>query len=441
MRPSALFLSLIAAWAVLALVMACLAIFAEPWAVLNQAWAIFGSVLALAAFIDALRPGPLSKLKVTRQIAHSLALGAKSQCELSVTNGLSRALTITLAEPQCPQLAISGFPLTLKLASGANKQVRYQLTPIARGEVSLGKSRAWVISPWQLWQHRVTLGEASTLKIYPNFAPIAQIANLGIEQHARQLGIHLAQKRGEGLEFKQLRDFVEGDAMRQVDWKATARHNRPISREYQDERNQDVFFMLDCGRRLRHKDGDLSHFDHALNAILLTGYIAMRQGDGAGFTSFAGSRRWLQPVKGHAGITTLMETLYDLKSTTQNSDFLDAAQQFIKRHRRRSLVVLVSNIRPEDNDDLTSAIQLLSKHHVVTVASLRENLIDDCLSQEVNNFQQALNFTACHKHQCERKTVARNLRARGVSLIDTKPEQLHMHLVDEYFRVKRSGKL
>ena len=441
MRPSALLLSLLAAWAALAFAMACIAIFTQPILLLKQLWLILGAVLGVATLLDALRPGPLQRLTLARNIAHSLALGAKSQVELIITNNAPRNLAITLAEPHCPQVNQTSFPMQLTLNRGEEKRIRYPLVPVARGEATLGRSRAWVLSPWRLWQHRVTLGHSSELKIYPNFAPIAQIAHLGIEQHVRQLGVHLAQKRGEGMEFKQLRDFVEGDAMRQVDWKATARHNRPISREYQDERNQDVFFLLDCGRRLRHKEGDLSHFDHALNAILLTGYIAMRQGDGAGFNSFAGSQRWLDPVKGHVGITTLMETLYDLKSTTQNSDFLDAAQQFIKRHRRRCLVVLVSNIRPEDNDDLIQAVQLLSKYHVVTVASLRENFIDDNLGRDIDSFQQALDYAGTHKHNSERKTVARNLRARRVSLIDTEPEQLHMRLVDEYFRIKRSGVL
>ncbi|BFM07714.1 DUF58 domain-containing protein [Halioxenophilus aromaticivorans] len=441
MRPSALLISLLGIWLGWALLIAVVAIFIGQTPLLQVVWYCFGAVIIVIAILDALRPGPLNQLTVSRVLPHSLALGVNTEVVLTLTNNLNRPLDIELVEPPSPLLTAGGFPARLSLPPGTSQKLRYQLTPIARGNTTLAGSVLRITSAWRMWQHKWVATNTNEVKVFPNFAPIAHIGQLGLEQHIRQLGVHLAQKRGEGMEFKQLRDFVEGDSMRQVDWKATARHGRPISREYQDERNQDVFFLLDCGRRLRHKQDHLSHFDHALNAILLTAYIAIRQGDGAGFQSFAGPQRWLSPVKGANGINKLLETLYDLTNTTANSDYLQAAQQFVQRHRRRSLVVLVSNVRPEDNDDLISAVQLLAKHHVVTVASLREELLTETLNQPVGNFSEALQYCATHGHTLERKAVGTNLRARGVSLIDTEPQFLHKRLVDEYFRIKRSGRL
>jgi len=441
MRPGKVLLGLLLAWCGLALLIAFLKVVGVAADNLRPAWMISGATLALLALIDAMRPGSLRKLDIERELAQSLALGVDTKAKVHVSNTLDRKLYITLAEPPCKKLIFKGFPVRLTLQPNEQATVSYQVLPIERGEASLPGFIARVDSPWQLWQHRIYLASKTEVKIYPNFSPISQIAQLGIEQHVRKLGVHLAQRRGDGMEFKQLREFVEGDALRQIDWKTTARYRRPISREYQDERNQDVFFLLDCGRRLRHKDGDLSHFDHALNAILLTAYIAIHQGDSAGFCSFAGAERWLNPVQGHRGVTELLSVLYDLQSSVENSDFLQVAEDFIKRHRRRSLVIIVSNVRVEDREDLLKAMQLLSKHHVVLVTSMRERLMDEILNKPVATFQDALQYSATHMLLTERTRLMQNLNSHGVVAIDTLPEMLHVHLVNQYFKLKRSRRL
>ncbi|WP_317929431.1 DUF58 domain-containing protein [Halioxenophilus sp. WMMB6] len=401
-----------------------------------------GILLTIAALIDAFRPGPLNqKLSIERELPGSLGLGVNCKARAVLHNQLPRELTLILAEAPSDKLNIKQLPVKLRLKPNQKSEVLYSVIPTDRGVETLQEFIVRVDSPWLLWQHKIRIGNHSTVKIYPNFSPIAHIAALGVEQHVRQLGIHLSQRRGEGMEFKQLREFIEGDALRQIDWKTTARQRKPISREYQDERNQEIFFLLDCGRRLRHKDGELSHFDHALNAILLTAYIAIRQGDSAGFASFAGQERWLSPVKGSMGVNRLLNLLFDLQSTLENSDFLQVAEKFQARHRRRSLVIIVSNIREEDSEDLIKATRLLSKSHVVMVASLREHLLDETLNRPATNFSDSLAYAATHQFMAERQQVLHKLVNAGVVVVDSLPEQLHIRLVNEYFRLKRSHRL
>lgn len=446
MRPTQRLLFVVGLWlagAVLLVILRAFSVnsFSPVIDIFMPCWWLAGIGLACCAIIDALRPGPLKSIIIERRIPTSLALGVTTPATLSITNTLNRHLTLILGEAPSPALQLQGLPVQLRLAPDSRGDVSYQVTATARGNTELQPTVLRIDSPWHLWQHRIRLGTSTPLKIYPNFAPIAYLADVGMEQRLRQLGIHDVQARGEGLEFKQLREFVEGDSLRQVDWKATARQRKPISREYQDERDQDIFFLLDCGRRLRHLDDGLSHFDHALNAVLLTAYIALRQGDAVGLLSFAGTQRWLQPVKGNAAINVLLNKVYDLQSTAMNSDFLQVAEDFSRRHRKRSLVIIISNIHEEDNQDLSMATQLLSERHTVVVASLKEMFLDQELQKPVTTFTEALNYSATHSYATERSHVLKQLATTGINIVDALPAQLHIKLANEYLRLKKSHSL
>ncbi|MYM62943.1 DUF58 domain-containing protein [Pseudomaricurvus sp. HS19] len=441
MRPALLLLAAAATWVLAAAVLAGLRYagqLPDGWV---SGWWIAGLLLLLVAAVDALRPGPLASVAVHRQLPGSLALGVPSHVSMTIANPLSRQLDLYISEAPVAALKIEGMPARLVLPAGTEQTLSYTVTPVLRGDLLLARPVARIWSRLRLWQHRVRPGDELELKIYPDFAPVRYLAEIDMEQRMRQLGIHQALARGEGMEFKQLRNFIEGDALRQVDWKASARHRKPISREYQDERDQDIFFLLDCGRRMRHKDGELSHFDHALNAVLLTSWIAFRQGDAVGLLSFAGRERWLSPVKGDQGIKLLLNRVYDLQSTPAHSDFIQAAEDFSSRHRKRALVVIVSNVRDEDYGDLLAATKLLSRRHEVVVASMREEFLDQVMAAPVATFDDALGYAATHGYLAERRKVMEQLVVSGVSVIDTLPGSLPIQLASEYLRLKKSHRL
>lgn len=445
MRPSYKLLQLLVGWTCLAftllLLRRVLSLSDASMAPLNGLWWGLGGVGLLACLYDARRPQHLHTIEVKRKLPASLALGVRSMVQLEIRNPLHNSLRITLHEDYPAAVEVRHLPVEVTLTAQTSKTLEYPLTPIRRGDARFGRSYLRINSRWGLWQRLVIVGKATPIRIYPNFAPIAHFATLGMEANIHQLGIHLAQRRGAGSEFHQLREFRVGDALRQIDWKASARQHKPISREYQDERDQAVVFLLDCGRRLRAKDDALSHFDHALNALLLTAYVALRQGDAVGFMSFAGVQRWLRPIKGQTGIHTLLNRLYDVHSSTESSDFLQAAQHLMNRHRKRSLVVMISNVREEDGEDLLAATRLLGRQHVVMVASLRENFLDQTLARDVLNFNDALRYCGVMQFMQQRQQLLQRLRAAGVMMVDATPQQLHMNLVNEYLKMKRSGRL
>jgi uncharacterized protein (DUF58 family) len=263
-----------------------------------------------------------------------------------------------------------------------------------------------------------------------------------VDNWLSQLGVRQRQRRGQGLEFHQLREFREGDSLRQIDWKATARQRTPIAREYQDERDQQIIFLLDCGRRMRSQDDELSHFDHALNACLLLSYVALRQGDAVGLSTFACDQpRHLAPVKGSGQLNVLLNTVYDLDSTQRPADFQAAANQLLSRQKRRALVVLVTNLRDEDDEELLSAVKRLSAQHRVLVASLREETLDTLRQTTVQTLPEALAYCGTVNYMNERAELHERLSAHGVPVVDVRPAELGAELVTLYLSWKRSAAL
>lgn len=243
-------------------------------------------------------------------------------------------------------------------------------------------------------------------------------------------------------EFHQLREFRDGDTLRQIDWKATARKRTPIAREYQDERDQQILFLLDCGRRMRSQDGDLSHFDHALNASLLLAYVALRQGDAVGAMTFAGDdRRHLPPGKGSAQLGALLNTVYDLQTSQRPADFPEAVQAVLSRQRRRALVILVTNLRDEDDEELLGAVKRLGRQHRVLVASLREEVLDTLRQEPIARYEQALAYTGTIDYLNARNGLHEKLAAHGVPVLDARPSELGPELISRYLGWKRAGVL
>jgi uncharacterized protein (DUF58 family) len=277
--------------------------------------------------------------------------------------------------------------------------------------------------------------------VFPNFREIGRYALLATDNQLSQMGIHRRQRRGEGIDFNQLREYRTGDALRQIDWKASARYRRLISKEYQDERDQQLVFLLDCGRRMRHQDAGGAHLDHALNAMLLLSYVAQRQGDAVGFLTFGGERRWQPPYKGGELIRHLLERTYDLRSSLQAADYLEAAQRLMSQQRRRALLVILTNSHSEDHPELSRALKLLSRRHLVVLAQLRETALDRVLSEPLGDFTDALRFQAVSDYLAVRSQGFDTLQHQGAIVLDVVPQQLPIALVNRYLEIKSSGVL
>jgi len=428
-------------WAALALLAFAVA---ASWSKgLLAAWQVALAIFAAAALADlaAARAMP-AQLELERLVARSLPIGRWRDCVLRLHNRGRFAVRCELYDHHPAACEVEGLPMELAPPPGGYAQARYRLRATERGDLALAPAAVRVATPFGLWQIPARIGPAQVLRCYPDFAELADYALFATENRLSRIGVLQRRRRGEGLEFHQLRDFREGDAPRQIDWKATSRRGRLIAREYEDERDQHIVFLIDCGRRMMARDGEaMSHFDQVLNAVLLLAYVALRQGDSAGLMTFAGDApRFVPPRKSRATLNVFLNTLYDAQPTLRPPDYYAAAVDLARRLKRRSLVVVLSNLRDEDEETLYPALALLEKKHLVLFANLREAVIDELREATVANLEDALKVSAGAAYERDRDATLRGIRSSGAILMDTPPAELAKSLVNRYLDLKRSGR-
>ncbi|MEM7564002.1 MAG: DUF58 domain-containing protein [Pseudomonadota bacterium] len=439
MKPSVILLLLLMLGLLLGLLASLANLFS--WTLAFEFQAVFWGWLGLVGMIAILDVTSLRapSFEVSRELDSHLALGIRHSVGIKVTNQGSRVEHLSLVDYPPAEIHFEGLPARIDLKPDEFAEIEYFITPQQRGLAEFGRIACRVSSGWRLWERNFRYGEVQQSKVYPNYKPLFRSSFIGSEQLYADLGLQLQQRRGEGTDFRQLRDFRVGDSLRQVDWRATARFQKPISREYQDERDQQVVFVLDCGRRMRARDGEISHFDHALNALLISAFVALRQGDSVGLLSFAGQSRWVPPFKGQFNISHLLDQIYDLDCSPATSDYLEVAQQLMTRQKRRSLMVLISSLEPQDNDDLVATAKLLSKHHLVMLASMRQQVLTDTLASEINSMDDALKYCGVAHHMEDQAGMFAELRSQNIIVADTAPAHMHTTLINEYMALKRSG--
>ncbi|WP_433588522.1 DUF58 domain-containing protein [Pseudomonas koreensis] len=398
--------------------------------------------LLLLALLDAIRLQRLPSPRVHRQMPGSLALGRWSEVRLQVSHDFREPITLAMFDHVPQGLTFDNLPLSVALQPGQFSEVGYRLRPLSRGHFSFALCEINLPSPLGLWSGKRLLDVPAQTRVYPDFARLYGGELLAVDNWLSQLGVRQRQRRGQGQEFHQLREFREGDSLRQIDWKATARQRTPIAREYEDERDQQIIFMLDCGRRMRSQDGELSHFDHALNACLLLSYVALRQGDAVGLSTFADDQpRYLAPVKGSGQLNVLLNTVYDLASSQRPADYQAAIRQLLTRQKRRALVILMTNLQDEDHGELTNAVQYLSRQHQVLVVSLREETLDQMRQDSVQTLPEALAYCGAVDYLNARAELNERLIAHGTPVLDVPTSKLNTELVSMYLSWKKAGAL
>lgn len=443
MKPSRTLLALLAGLFVLGIGLGiCSALgIGVPRSASAMCWSLLLVLLSLA-LIDALRLRQLAAPRIERQLPGNLPLGRWSEVRLTLHHNYKRPLQVAVFDHLPAEMAFEHLPLTVDLHPGEQTQVSYRVKPLLRGHFHFPQCEVSLPSTLGLWCARRYLPVSGETRVYPDFARLYGAQLMAVDDWLSQLGVRQQQRRGLGQEFHQLREFRDGDSLRQIDWKATARKRTPIAREYQDERDQQIIFMLDCGRRMRSQDGELAHFDHALNACLLLSYVALRQGDAVGLATFASEQnRFLAPVKGQAQLNVLLNALYDLRSTQQPADFSAAVADLLSRQRRRALVVLVTNLRDEDDQALLGAVKRLSRQHRVLVASLREEVLDTLRHTPVQDLSSALDYCGTLDYLNARAGLHERLSANKVPVLDARPSELGPQLVSSYLAWKKAGVL
>ncbi|UUA74777.1 DUF58 domain-containing protein [Cellvibrio sp. QJXJ] len=406
--------------------------------------AMFGGLIIIA-LLDFMLSRRLPPVEITREVAGNLAVDKWAPVTLRIKHRFTQPTQIKIFDGVPNSADHDNLPLTIELQPNHNSRNEYQLRPLVRGAEQIKQAQVEFYSPLGFWAIRYWTGDATPIKVYPDFVAIANYAILATENHTSQMGIKKRQRRGEGMEFHQLREYRQGDSLRQLDWKATARRQKLMARDYQDERDQQIVLMIDSGRRMRAKDDELSHFDHALNAMLLVSYIALRQGDNVSLLSFGSEgnkkHRWIPPQKGVERVKTLLNGIYDLQATQATADYITAAEKLAILQPKRSLVILVTNSRDEDNNELLLAVNLLKKRHLVMVVNIREHILDKLADTPVRDFDDALHYAGVQQFLHERSESHQQLTSSGIYAIDCTANELAVRVANAYWEIKGAGVL
>jgi len=404
------------------------------------------AVLALFAAADAdyvlsRRRWRASNVRFTRRLPAAFAIGVERPVRALLEHEGEYEWTLDLYDHVDSSVTADGLPQSLVLPRAKRLETTYKITPTRRGEIAFAPAELRVRSQAGLCDLRVRVGSAETRRVYPDFAEIARYAWLAGDRRLQEIGIKTFVQRGEGTDFKQLSEYRYGDSVRHIDWKATQRLDKPIVREFQDERDQRVMLLIDCGRRMRADDRrgavGTAHFDQVLNAVMLLSYVALAQGDAVGAPP--GEERLFAPRKGAHTLNALMGELYGVQPTPSHSDYVAAARDLLRRQNKRALVIVITNFRDEDGSELGLALKLLRQRHLVLLASVRERIVRELMTQPLSSGDAALDVASAHLFEQSRRDAFRRLSARDALMVDAEPERLGVELVNRYHAVKRAG--
>lgn len=405
---------------------------------LRQAALLFNVVLLLVCLADLVASPALKLLKVSREVSSTLSVGTRNPVELHVRNVAGVSINVELVD-ECPEPGtVKSGQIDLVVLSRREKSGRYSYQPHQRGSSQFSAVHLRSVSRFGLWTLIERRELVTPVRILPDIRAVYRYELLARRNRLDELGLKMYRLRGQGSEFERLRDYQREDEVRQIDWKATARNQRLISREYNVERNQNVLLAVDCGRSMLNESDGVSYLDRVLNASIMLGYIALGQGDNVGFMAFSSRvERIVKPVRGKPAIQTVLRHSFDLDARREASDYALAMEQLSRTYRKRSLVILLTHAIDEQHlDSICEALRSTRSPHLFLCVFLRDlgltNLAGRVPETDVEAFQGAA--AAELLTASERKMAL--LKERGILTLSSLPDQLTADVINGYLDVK-----
>jgi uncharacterized protein (DUF58 family) len=392
--------------------------------------------IALIAALDALlayKP----RIVVSREAPEVLSVGRQNRVRLSARSSASRRLLVRVTNDLFAEAEASGLPLELDVPAGRTVTADYQLEPRRRGAYRLGDLYARYQSPLGLWLRQLRFTASNPVRVYPDLKRIRTFELLA--RHNREYAFLRATRlKGGESEFERLREYSRDDEYRALDWKATARRQKLTSREYQLESNQNLIFMLEAGRLMTAEVGGLSHFDHALNASLMLAHVALRGGDRVGLVGFDDAlRAFVAPAAGPSAGRRLIQASYGLHPRLVEPDYDAAFEQVALRVRKRSLVILFTQVV----DEVLAALivrrtRALLRRHLPLVVMFRDSDVERLLEPRGGGDLELYTRGAAAELLRWRESVLKDLRRAGALVLDVAPTELTGSLINRYLEIK-----
>jgi uncharacterized protein (DUF58 family) len=405
-------------------------------------WPVLVALVAVLLVDHARTPAPW-RVPLARELPSLLPLGGQGRVRWTVANPTARVLEVALADELAPSLEADTRRVGLRVPPHGRASATTELHPRRRGTFRPRVVTVRVRGPWGLVTRQADRDLPGTLEVHPSFrsrdAAELRVRRARILEHGRRS----IRGRGGGTEFEALREYVEGDEFRHVDWGATARVGHPVVRTFRAERNQAVVVLLDTGRVVAGLVDGVPRLDHGMDAVLALATVALRSGDRVGLVAFGADVHGVVPPRRDAAQRRRLSTaMHALEPELAESAYADAFRTTLARFRRRALLVVVTELAAEAvQETLLPALPLVAREHAVIVASVRDPELARLRDRPVREVTGAYGAAAAGALLAERARAAALLRGAGARVVDAPPGELAAALADAYLDVKARGGL
>lgn len=378
-----------------------------------------------------------------RIVPDKLSNGDDNSIQVKVTNQYLFKVSLKIIDELPFQFQKRDFVLFSHLKSGEQKKFTYTVRPVERGIYSFGNLIVFTSSPIGFLARKYTFDQGKEVSVYPSFLQLQKYELMAFNNRLFEHGIKKIRRIGHTMEFEQIKDYIQGDDIRNINWKATAKKGQLMVNQFQDEKSQSVYSVIDKGRVMKMPFARLSLLDYAINSTLVISNIALKKNDKAGMFSFSNKvENRVAAERRSSQMNLILETLYNLNTNFVESDFSRLYIEVKRNLPQRSLLLLYTNFETLDAlHRQLPYLQAIAKQHLLVVIFFKNTELLSYANQKANNTIEIFEQTIAEQFIYEKQLVVNELRKYGIQTILTKPEELTLNTINKYLEIKAKGLL
>lgn len=338
------------------------------------------------------------------------------------------------------QLQLRDLHYDFNLKPNTSHTISYQIKPTERGQYFFDNLFIYIAGFLQLVQRKIVVQQKMDVSAYPSILQMKKI-DLKVFSKTASVGIKKIRRLGHNNEFEQIKNYVQGDDLRTVNWKATSRRNELMVNQYQDERSQHIYSIIDKSRAMRMPFDELSLLDYAINSALAFSNVAMKKGDKVGLHTFSNKLgHFLKADRSALQLRRIMDLLYHQKTHFLEADFNLLYSNIRNKIKGRSLIMLYTNIETEYAlKRILPHLKRISQNHLLVVIFFENTEIESVIKETPKHVADIYLKTFAQKYQMDKKRIAFELKRNGIQTILTCPQNLSVDTVNKYLEMKSRG--
>ncbi|MNS04269.1 hypothetical protein D3C72_356250 [compost metagenome] len=380
-------------------------------------------------------------IEANRVTPEKLSNGDENPINITIKNFYTFPISVKIIDEIPFQFQVRDFEIKRKLKASSQDEINYFLRPTERGEYSFGNLNIYVSSPLRMISRRFTFDKDQMVPTYPSYIQLRKYDLIAFSNNLFQYGIKKIRRIGHTMEFEQIKEYVTGDDIRTLNWKATAKKNSLMVNQFQDEKSQSVYMVIDKGRVMKMPFNGLSLLDYAINATLVLSNVILKKQDKAGM--FAFSKKVENRVfaeKRASQMQKILENLYNIKTDFFESDYSRLYVDIRKNINQRSLIILYTNF--ETMEGLHRQLPYLkgiAKSHLLVVVFFNNTELNELINKKTETIQDVYDKVIAEKFAFEKRLIVNELKKYGIYSVLTQPENLTLDTINKYLEIKARG--